>query len=245
MFDRIGNDRAAPAGRSAPPGPVAGLLLGAVLGVTVFFVATRFHDRVFGGKTPVARPPAFVQGRDARLDVRVLAALGGQGVRAVLLPLREDGAAAEAEEAIPPRQWARLLVSNPPGRPPYRVALGPRKILLDAGGVPVPNEDLAAAVAARLPALSPHRVLDLRVSHAADGEVEVPPGSFVRILVAFPGKAGVSGAAGAAFAGGPSLLPREVSVERLRAVLLDGRIDDLQGTGSSQARGRGGAGSRR
>jgi hypothetical protein len=222
--------------------------------VTIFLLATLFHDRVLGGKTPVRPPAGFVQGGDARARVHVLAALGGDGVRAVLLPLREDGAPAEAEGAAfdrdlfpgsAPRRWARLLVANPPGRAPFTLDLRPGSVTLEAAAGPSPNEDLAEAVVARLQGLSPHRLLDLRVSHAADSAVEVPPAGFVRVVVAFPGGAGLEAATGASLAGGPHLLPREVSVERIRAVLLDGRIDDILDAERDLAKGRGASGAKR
>jgi hypothetical protein len=171
-------------------------------------------------------------------------------VRAVLLPLREDGGSTEAEEAVlngalfpgqPSRRFARLLVSNPRGGDPYTLDLGPGRVLLETGAGAAGNEDLAAAVAARLPALPAHRLLDLQVAHAADSSVEIPPGGFARVLVAFPGGADPREAAGASLARGPRLLPREVAVEGLRAALVDGRIDALQDAVRAEAKGGAGA----
>ena len=230
------------------PGPLAGLLLGAALGATLFLLAGLIHDRVLSrGRRPSAPPRGFAMGSDARAPVRVLATLGGKGLQAVLLPLREDGASPAAEEGVldaalfpggPPRRWGRLLVANPPGGAAFVLDLRPGGVVLDAAGGPVRNEDLAGAVAARLPDLSPHRLLDLRVAHAADTSVEVPPGGFVRTLVAFPAGPPLSSAAGAALEGGVRLLPREVPVERIRSVLLDGRVDALLDAERAQAKGK-------
>jgi hypothetical protein len=241
--------------RARRPGPLPGLVLGAALGATVFLLAGLIHDRFQTvRKGPVAPPSGFVYGSDARAPVRVLATLGGEGVQAVLLPLREDGASTASEERLldaalfpggPARRWARLLVANPPTGKPLSLDLRPGGVALDTAGGTVPNEDLAAAVTARLHDLTPHRLLGLRVSHAADSSVDVPPGGFVRVLVAFPPGTELPAAAGAVIAGGTRLVPREVPVEKLRTVLLDGRVDSLVDTERAQARARGGPGAER
>jgi hypothetical protein len=241
--------------RPLRPGPLPGLLLGAALGVTVFLLAGLVHERFESGKkVPAAPPRGFAFGGDARAPVRVLATLGGDGVQAALLPLREDGASTGSEGRIldsalfpagPARTWARLVVANPPTGKTVTLDLGHGGVVLDTPAGPAPCEDLSAVVAARLPELSPHRLLDLRVSHAADATVEVPPGGFVRILVAFPPETGIPAAAGAVINGGPRLVPREVPVERIRDVLLDGRVDALVDAGRAQAKARGGPGAER
>jgi hypothetical protein len=175
----------------------------------------------------------------------VLSTVGAAGVRAVLLPLREDGGSTEAEEQVlnealfpgaEPRRFARLLVANPRGGAPFTLDLGPGRIVLETGAGPAGNEDLAAAVSARLPSLSPHRILDLQVAHASDRTVEIPPGGFARALLAFRASADPGAAAGASLKGGPRLLPRTVAVEGLRTALLDGRIDALQDAERAEAR---------
>lgn len=226
------------------PGPLAGLLVGAALGVSVFLLASFLHDRVLNRSSPGAAPAGFAFGGDARAPARVLSTVGAGGVRAVLLPLREDGGSTEAEEGalnrvlfpgLSPRRFARVLVSNPRGAAPFTLDLRPGALLLEVASGPVRNEDLAAAVAARLPSLTPHRLLDLQVAHASEPTVEVPPGGFVRALVAFPDGPGVREATGASLAGGPRLLPREVAVEGLRTALLDGRLDALQDAERAEA----------
>ena len=240
------------AGALFRPGPVAGLLCGVGLGVSVFLLATLVHDRVLTRKPSGVPPAGFSFGGDARAPARVLSTLGTDGVRAVLLPLREDGGSTDAEEKVlndalfagqSPRRFARILVSNPRGAPPFTLDLRPGGVVLETGSGPVKNEDLAAALAARLPSLSAHRLLDLQVSHAADPTVEIPPGGFARALVAFRDGVDAREAAGASLAGGPRLLPREVAVEGLRAALLDGRIDALQDAVRAEAKRVPGAGS--
>lgn len=230
------------------PGPLAGLLFGVGLGVSVFLLASLVHDRVLGRKHPAAPPAGFSFGGDARAPARVLSTVGASGVRVVLLPLREDGGSTEAEETVlngalfpgaEPRRFARLLVANPRGGAPFTLDLGPGRVVMETAAGPVGNVDLAAAVAARLPSLSPHRILDLQVAHAADRTVEIPPGGFARALVAFPAGADPATASGASVKGGPRLLPRTVAVEGLRTALLDGRIDALQDAERAEAKGGG------
>jgi hypothetical protein len=227
------------------PGPLAGLAFGAVLGAGVFLLAHILQERASGRRTPAKPPAGFSYGGDARAPARVLGTLGGEGIRAVLLPLREDGGSTDAEEALlsealfpgePPRSFARLLVANPRGAARHSLDLRPGKVILETGSGPVGNLDLAAAVAARLPSLSPHRVLDLQVSRAADASVEIEGGGYVRVLVAFPPGADPRRAAGATLASGTRLLPREVAVEGLRTALLDGRVDALQDADRAEAK---------
>jgi hypothetical protein len=227
---------------------VAGAAFGAALGAAVFLLATLLHDRLSGRGEPGAPPPRFGFGSAARAPVRVLATLGGEPVRAVLLPLREDGGAAEAVEALldgdlfpggPPRRWARLLVANPAGGKPWRLGLGPGEIVLERGGAgALANEDLPAAFAARADSLSPHRALDLRTFHADDAALEIPPGEFRRVLVAFPRAADPAAAEGAVLSGGLRLLPREVSVESLRSALTDGKVEALVDAARAEAPAR-------
>ena len=233
-------------GAANRPGPLAGLAFGAALGAGVFLLAHFIQECASGRRTPAKPPAGFSYGGDARAPARVLATMGGPGLRAVLLPLREDGGSTEAEEAIlngalfpgqPPRRFARLLVANPRGAARHAVDLGPGRVVLETGGGPVGNVDLAAAVAARLPALSPHRILDLQVSRAADATVDVEGGGYVRVLVAFPPGSDPLQAAGASLASGTRLLPREVAVEGLRTALLDGRVDALQDVERAEAKG--------
>jgi hypothetical protein len=178
--------------------------------------------------------------------VRVLATAGGGGVRAVLLPLREDGAPTGPEEAIldaavwpggPGRRWARILAANPPGGRPFTLVLAAGAVTLETPEGRFASEDLAGAVAGRAAALSPHRLLDLKVAHAHEESVEVPPGGFVRALVAFPAAAEIGRASGATIEGGVRLLPRDVATEGLRAVLADGRVDALADARRAEAPG--------
>ena len=223
-------------GESGPrrPGPLAGMALGAALGVSIFLLAVLVHDRLFSRRAPVLPPSTFTRGGDAQGAVRVLASAEGPGVQALLVPLREDGAPAEGEEAVldgalfpggPTHRWSRILVANPPGGPAYTLDLHPGAVSLETAAGRAGNIDLAAAVQARTGSLGPHRLLDLRVSRAAESSVEVPPGDFVRALVAFPREADPGAATGAGIAGGIRLLPREVPTESLRATLADGRVD--------------------
>lgn len=239
----------APAPR--PPGPLAGLLLGAVLGAAVFLAAALLHDRFLRRSAgPGRAPEGFATGADARGPVRVLATLGGTGPQAALLPLREDGGPSGPEEGIldaalfpggPPHRWARLLVANPPGGEPFTVRVGGGALRLQGGGGRA-SADLAAAFEARRGSLSPHRLLDLRVARVPEPSVTVPPGEFVRILVAFPGEEPPGEAAGLDLPGGPRLLPREVTVESLRTALLDGRVERLAEAAPPEARADRGGG---
>jgi hypothetical protein len=224
--------------------------LGAALGAAVFLLAALVHDRLLREPRTGAPPAGFTRGGGARGAVRVLATLGEPPPLAVLLPLREDGADTGTEEALldaalfpsgPRHRWARLVVANPGGREPMRLSLAPGAVVLETAGGRVGNADVAAAFASRATALSAHRLLDLRVAHAHETEVEVPRGGFVRALVAFPGDQGVREAAGAEFAAGAvRLRPREVVTERLRCVLLDGRVDLLEEADLAEAPARGG-----
>lgn len=230
MTDRDGGPRRI-------PGPLAGLLVGAVLGAAVFFLAALVHGRLSGDRGPGVPPEGFAAGGDPRSGVRVLATVPGPGVQALLLPLREDGMSPAAEEAVldralfpegPAHRWARILASNP------RDAAGPFALPLEGGALVLataagglPNEDLAAAFAARQSSFGGHRELDLRIAHVPEGEVRVPPGGTARALVAFPREADLEGASGLEIRGGPRLVPREASTEAIRAVLLDGRIAEM------------------
>jgi hypothetical protein len=227
------------------PGPIAGLAAGAALGAALFGVAVLLLGRPGRGRVPDP-PPGFSRGEaDPRAPTRVLAGVAADGTAALLLPLREDGGDTGAEEALldrdlfpegPRHRWARLVVSCPPGAKPARVALGPGAIVLEGPAGPRGNEDLAAAVAARLPALPAHRALDLGVHRAAEREVEVAPGAFVRILVAFPLDADLRAASAASLGGALRLLPRESPVDRLRTALLDGDIASLPDADRAEAR---------
>jgi hypothetical protein len=218
------------------PGPLAGLAAGAALGAALFGLALLLlqarDDR--GDRRP---PEGFSRGAsDPRTPVRVLASLAGPGPRALLLPLREDGGDPGPAEAIldgdlfpdgPRHRWARLVVSNPAGAPPASVSLAPGAVVLDAPSGPAGNADLAAAFAARAASLPAHRVLDLRVASAPDRAVEVPPGGFVRVLLAFPEGADPREASGATIGGSLRLLPREVPLDRVRTALHGGDLEDL------------------
>jgi hypothetical protein len=231
---------------------MAGMAVGAMLGAAVFLVAGLLYDRLFSRRAPSPLPASFSRGGDARGAVRVLSTMGTEGPRALLLPLREDGASAADEESLldaalfpsgPAHRWARLLVANPPGRPAFALDLGAGKVVLETGGVRTGNADLAAAVRARAAALPAHRLFELRVAHAADRDLEVAPGEFLRALVAFPREADPAAATAADLAGEVRLLPRDVATERLRAVLLSGKVDDLADADRAEApasRGPGG-----
>jgi hypothetical protein len=180
---------------------------------------------------------------EARVPVRVLVSLDGPGPAALLLPLREDGGPAGGEEAIldgalfpgaAGRAWARLLVNHPGGKEPLRLPLGDGAVLLETPGGLVANGALAPVFAARSPSLSPHRLLDLRVARVPDAAVEVPPGGFVRVLLAFPPGTDLRAAGGATVAG-IRLLPRELPADRLRTALVDGRLAGLGDAARAEA----------
>jgi hypothetical protein len=223
---------------------LAGAGLGAALGAAVFLLAALVYDRVLLRRSPPRPPARFAQGGEPRGAIRVLATVGGGGPAAVILPLREDGAETDPDEALldaalfpdgPLHRWARLLVANPRDAAPLSIPLDAGAIVVAGSPGPAANADLAAAVEARAPSLSPHRLLDLRVAHAADGAVEVPPGGFVRLLLAFPRETNLRTATGAEIRGGIRLHPREVVTESLRAALVDGRTDRLADADRAEA----------
>jgi len=230
------------------PGPLAGLAAGAALGAALFGLAVLLlGHRGDGG--PLRPPPGFSPGAaDPRTPVRVLATLDGPGLHAMILPLREDGGDPAAEEAILDRdlfpgggshRWARLVASNPEGGPAVRLSLAPGAVVLETEAGPAGNVDLAAAFAARAKDLPPHRALDLRVHRAPDREVEVPPGSFVRVLLAFPAAADPREAAAASLGEGVRLLPREAPLDRVRSALLEGSVSTLPDAKRAEARPQG------
>ncbi len=241
-------DPAAPARGRTRGGALAGAGLGAALGAAVFLLAAFVYDRLLLDRRPPEPTKLFTRGGEARGPVRVLSTNGfADVVGAVLLPLREDGADTGPDEAIldaalfpqgPPHRWARLLVANPPGAKPLALSLAPGSVSLTLEGVPRPagNVDLAAAVEARAATLSPHRLLDLRIAHAADRSVEAPPGGLVRVLVAFPREADPRNARTADLACGLRLIRREVSTDSLRSALFDGRIDRFADADRAEAR---------
>jgi len=231
--------------RASRPGPLTGLAAGAALGAALFGLVLLLLGRPERSASPTP-PPGFSRGApDPRAPVRVLATLGGPGLRALLLPLREDGGDARAEEAVldrdlfpegPPRRWARLLLANPPGAGPATVSLAGGAIVLETAAGPRGNEDLAAVVAARAAELPGHRRLDLGVHRAADRAVTVAPGEFVRVLLAFPGDADLGKASAASLGDGVRLLPRESPVERIRTALHEGSLADLPEADRAEAR---------
>ena len=54
------------------PGALAGLFVGAALGVAVFLLAAFVYERFRPGRGGAAHPPGFVTGGDARGGVRIL-----------------------------------------------------------------------------------------------------------------------------------------------------------------------------
>lgn len=227
------------------PGPLAGLAAGAALGAALFGLALLLLGSRDDG---VARrpPEGFSPGpADPRTPVRVLATLDGPGLRAMILPLREDGGDPAAEEAIldrdlfpggPRHRWARLVAVNPPGGAAIPVSLAPGSVVLETAAGPAGNVDLAAAFASRGKDLPAHRALDLRVHRASDRSVEVPPGGFVRVLLAFPAPADLREAAAASLGEGVRLLPREAPLDRVRSALLEGTVLDLPDAKRAEAR---------
>jgi hypothetical protein len=238
-------------GRGRAPGPLVGVAIGAALGSALFLLAALLHDSFFPRRGPGRPPEGFSAGVDPRAPVRVLATLPGEpGPGAVLMPLREDGGSAGAEEALldrevfpggPRHRWARLVVTNPPGAPALRLSLAAGAVVLRAPDGPAGNVDLAGAIRDRAASLSPHRLLDLRVARATDAEVVVPPGAFVRAVVAFPAGADPTAASEAVLGGVARLLPREAGPDRLRTLLLEGGLDGLRDSERAEAPGEKGA----
>jgi hypothetical protein len=237
-----------PRGASSPwprTGPLAGAVLGAALGVSLFLLAVLFHDRLLSPARPPAPPPDFRVAGDPRSGVTVLATAGAAGVRALLAPLREDGAPAGAEEHVldaalfpsgDPHRWMRLLVTVPAGGAPFTLPLAAGSVTVTAGDREFAGEDLAAAFRRRTAALSPHRRVDFVLHHVPDSEVSVPPGGSVRVLVAFPGGARGVALLAARIPGAPPLTAREVTVESLRSVLFRGNLDALVDADRTEAR---------
>jgi hypothetical protein len=116
------------------------------------------------------------------------------------------------------------------------LSLAPGAVVLETAAGPAGNVDLAAAVASRAKDLAAHRLLDLRVHRAADASAEVPPGGFVRVLLAFPADADPRTAAGASLGAGVRLLPREAPIDRVRSAVHDGVLLDLPDGPRAEAR---------
>lgn len=226
------------------PGPVAGLFVGAALGVALFFVIQGKGFRRSGprGLEPGPEPT------DPRGAVTILVGSPRAGVDLALLPLREDnaddvGASTLLERDLfpdgPSHRWRRILVTHRGTGGNFHLPLGEGALVLEGEGGESASIDLAGAYERGAGGLSPARRLALRSASVHRPSLEVPEGGSVRALVAFPaGAPDLDAIPGARLADGARLHPVSVTTESLRSALARQDFRNLETASRDQARGR-------